>query len=163
MTHQFEPELILRTLVRHAVDFVVIGALAAYLQGSPLPTLDVDITPDPDLGNLGRLSDALTELEAKIRSASVDPLAFSHTARSLSSVNVWNLTTRYGDLDISLVPSGTQGFADLRRDAFDIDIGGVSVLLASLADIIRSKEAAGRDKDRRALPVLREILARRQP
>jgi hypothetical protein len=31
--------------------------------------------------------------------------------------------------------------------------------VASLADVIRSKEAAGRDKDHLVLPVLRRILA----
>ena len=37
----------------------------------------------------------------------------------------------------------------------------VVLSIASLADIIRSKQAANRDKDRRVLPVLREILDKR--
>ncbi|MCA1712722.1 MAG: hypothetical protein LC789_14245 [Actinobacteria bacterium] len=41
----------------------------------------------------------------------------------------------------------------------EVVLRGTTVRLASLADIVRSKEAAGRDKDRRALPVLRELLA----
>ena len=44
--------------------------------------------------------------------------------------------------------------------AVEVTVRGVPVLLASLADIVRSKDAAGRDKDRRALPVPRELLAR---
>jgi hypothetical protein len=40
-----------------------------------------------------------------------------------------------------------------------MELRGARVQVASLADIVRSKEAAGRDKDRRALPVLRELLA----
>jgi hypothetical protein len=32
--------------------------------------------------------------------------------------------------------------------------------VASLADVIKSKEAAGRDKDQRVLPTLRKLLAR---
>lgn len=67
-----------------------------------------------------------------------------------------NLATTHGDLDISFTPSGTQGYADLRRDAVEVVLRGTPV---RLADVIRSKEAAGRDKDRRALPVLRELLA----
>jgi predicted nucleotidyltransferase len=73
---------------------------------------------------------------------------------------VWNLTTRYGDLDISFVPTGTGGYDDLVRDAIEVELRGTRVQLASLADIVRSKDAAGRDKDHRALPVLRELLAR---
>jgi hypothetical protein len=55
-------------------------------------------------------------------------------------------------------PSGTHGYDDLRRDAIELEILGVQVPLASLADIIRSKEAADRPKDRLTLPVLRRIL-----
>ena len=74
---------------------------------------------------------------------------------------VWNLRTPHGDLDIWFVPAGTRGYADLRRDAREISFRGMHIVVASLADVVRSKEATGRDKDRRALPVLREILARR--
>jgi hypothetical protein len=34
------------------------------------------------------------------------------------------------------------------------------VNVASLADVIRSKEAAGREKDRAVLPILRRVLER---
>jgi len=157
---KFDPETILTTLVDHGVDFIVIGALAAYLQGSPLPTLDVDITPKPDPDNLERLWAALTEIDAKIRSEGTEPLPFSHNARSLAAADTWNLSTRYGDLDITRTPAGTGGYDDLSQEAITVRIGDSRVRLASLADVIRSKEAAGRDKDRRALPVLRELLSR---
>jgi len=157
---EFRPDEIFAVLQRTDVQCVVIGGMAAFLQGSPLPTNDVDITPSADLENLARLSDALTELDARVRAEGVDPLPFSHDAQSLAAAQVLNLTTRFGDLDISLVPAGTRGYDDLRRDAVEVQIRGTRVLLASLADIVRSKGAAGRDRDRRALPVLRELLAR---
>jgi len=68
-------------------------------------------------------------------------------------------TNMDADLDPSFRPSGTQGFDDLRRDATQVVVRGTPVLLASFQDIVRSKEAAGRDKDRRALPILRELVA----
>ncbi len=164
MPGDFRPHDILRVLIEREVEFVVIGGFAANMHGSPLPTLDIDITPRQSLPNLQRLSDALRDLDAKVRAVELDePLPFSHDATSLAAVHVWNLHTLHGDLDISFVPSGTTGFDDLRRDAVVEDLRGLSVVVASLADVIRSKEAAGRDKDRRALPVLREILARRLP
>jgi hypothetical protein len=43
---------ILGSLRRHRVDFVVIGAIAAIAQGYPLPTQDLDVTPDPRPDNL---------------------------------------------------------------------------------------------------------------
>ena len=50
------------------------------------------------------------------------------------------------------------GYGDLRRDARLETIDGVEVQIASLADIIRSKEAAGRFKDQAQLPALRRTL-----
>ena len=70
---------------------------------------------------------------------------------------MWNLVTDLGRLDIAFEPSGTQGYADVARDAVHLTILGTEVDVASLADVIRSKEAAGRDKDRLVLPVLRRI------
>jgi hypothetical protein len=156
----FEPAKIAEVLARHDVECVYIGGFAAYLYGSSLLTTDVDIVPAGTKGNYARLSAALKELNAKVRAEGVEPLPFSHDADSLVAVGVWNLTTDYGDLDVTAEPSGTQGYPDLHRASTRADLNGVSIELASLADIIRSKEAAGRDKDRRALPVLRELLAR---
>lgn len=159
---EFRPEEILRALSDQRVEYVLIGGLAAAVHGSPLLTTDVDITPEASRENLARLSDALRDLDARVRSRDLDEaLPFNHDADSLAAAQVWNLSTRAGDLDISFVPSGTLGFADLSRDAVPVAIHGITVRLSSLADVVRSKEAAGRDKDRRSLPVLREILARR--
>ena len=157
---EFAPEDIVRELASHGVAFVLIGGFAAWMQGSPIPTEDVDIVPATGRDNYARLSAALTELDAHVRAEGVEPLPFAHDADSLAAAQIWNLTTKYGDLDITAVPAGTRGYDDLRRDAIDVQIRGVHVRLASLADIVRSKEAAGRDKDRRALPVLRELVAR---
>lgn len=153
---------ILGVLEKHHVKYVLIGGLAAIVHGSPFPTEDLDITPDTSPENLGRLSDALRELGAKVRAAELDePLPFNHDAVSLAAVGIWNLVTSHGVLDISMVPSGTAGFADLKRDAQAHSIFGILVPVASLADVIRSKQAANRNKDLRVLPTLREILARR--
>ena len=160
----FDPESIVAVLAKHGVNGVYIGGFAAFLQGSPIPTTDVDLTPSADRETLTQLSTALYELDAKVRAAELDePLPFHHDATSLAAGGIWNLTTMYGDLDITFMPSGTQGYDDLKRDAITVELRGVSVRLASLADIVRSKEAAGRDKDRRALPVRRELLARQRP
>lgn len=141
---------------------MVIGGFAASLLGSPFVTLDLDITPEQTEANLTKLSSALTDLQARIRAQGVDGgLPFGHDAQSLGAVGVWNLTTPHGHLDISFVPNGTQGYADLVRDAADVAAFGLVVPVASLADVIRSKQAANRPKDQRVLPVLREILAAR--
>ena len=71
-----------------------------------------------------------------------------------------NLTTTYGDLDITFHPSGTDGYPDLIKNAEERHLGTVTIRIATLADIVRSKAAAGRDKDIEALTELYELLRR---
>jgi hypothetical protein len=160
---EFDPARILEVLRSNEVDFVLIGGLAAAAHGAPYPTYDVDIVPASDPGNLARLSGALSELNARVRAEGVEGgLPFSHDADSLAAVAVWNLVTDHGALDLSFLPSGTDGFSDLKREAVETPTFGVVVRLASLGDVIRSKQAANRPKDQIVLPSLREILSRRR-
>jgi len=155
----FDPAEIVRVLDAHGVRYVLIGGFAATIHGAAYVTTDLDIAPDPAADNVERLSGALADLDARVRAPDTPGgIPFAHDARSLAAVGVWNLVTRVGDLDISFVPSGTHGYADLRRDAVTLSIHGTEVTVASLADVVRSKEAAGRDKDRAALPILRRLL-----
>lgn len=148
----------LRALVQHGVRFVVIGGFAANYHGSIEVTVDLDITPERSIENLDRLSAALVQLSARVRAQGVEPLPFRHDGQSLMKVDVWNLTTPHGDLDISFTPAATQGYADLHRSATLDHVLGVEIEVASLADVVRSKEAANRPKDHRTLPTLRRLL-----
>lgn len=146
-------------LDRHGVRYVLVGGLAAVLHGSPLPTLDADICPATDPDNLVRLAGALEELDARIRTPdTADGVAFPRTAAFLEGIGLLNLMTRLGDLDLAFAPAGTQGFPDLAARACPMIIRGVTVLVARLEDVIRSKEAANRPRDHRALPMLRQLL-----
>ena len=65
---RLRPEGILETLAHHGVDYVVIGGVAAILQGVALPrTLDLDVAASHGKTNLRRLSAALEEMGAKLR------------------------------------------------------------------------------------------------
>src|SRR5262245_50839718 len=115
-------------LQRHGVRYVLIGGLAAVLQGSPLPTLDADICPSGEADNLQRLAAALAELEARIRTpATAEGVRFPHDAGFLANVQLLNLVTRYGDLDLSFRPAGTDGFSDLAPRALTVEIRGYKV------------------------------------
>lgn len=157
---RFDPEAILRALVERRVEFVLIGGVAATLHGSNLRTGDVDICPRREPENLERLAAVLRELEARVRTEGVpDGLPFDPDGAFLGKVELLNLTTRFGDFDLSFRPSGTEGFEDLWPGHVKFDLEGLLVPTASLADIVRSKEAAGRRKDQEALPTLRALLA----
>ena len=157
----FDPERLIRTLHRHKVRFVLIGALAARLHGFPRLTADADITPATDKPNLERLAAALRELNARVYTESIpEGLAFDCSATTLSRAKIWNLVTIAGRLDLAFVPSGTQGYDDLAKNAERFEAFGVKFDAASLDDIIRSKEAAGRPKDLDDVVLLRALKRR---
>jgi hypothetical protein len=161
---ELDAESIVATLNTYGVKYVVIGAFAAQLHGAPIPrTRDVDVTPASDAANLKRLSAALHELGARVRIAD-DPegVPFDHDGPSLGRARVWNLTSPHGEFDISFVPSGTEGYEDLARNAQVIESHGEPVPVADLHDVIRSKEAAGRPKDIVHLPILIQTAQRRR-
>lgn len=159
---EFDPVGLLRALDGAGVRFVVIGGIAARLRGVPLLTEDVDITPDTQVANLEALVIALRRLNARLRTASdPDGVRFPLEPEMLRAAGHWTLVTDLGDLDIAFVPSGTSGYADLVRSADPITVAEnptLRIQVASLGDVIRSKEAAGRAKDRAALPLLRRTL-----
>lgn len=151
---------LIETLQRHKVVYVLIGGIAALFHGSPFPTEDADIAPATDDHNLVRLAAALRELNARVRTDSAPTgIAFRCDAQALTQAQTWHLITDAGDLDIAFRPSGTEGYPDLHRDATEANLYNATVEIASLADVIRSKQAANRPKDQRVLPTLREILA----
>ena len=74
---------------------------------------------------------------------------------SLAAAEVWNLICADGEFVISFYPEGFDGgYAQLVVNAHHLRVGEVEVVVADLADVIRSKESAGRPKDLRILPAL---------
>lgn len=156
-----DPERLIKVLAKHRVRFVLIGALAARLQGFPRLTADADITPARNRDNLEQLARALRELDARVFTEAVpEGLPFDCSAETLSRAEMWNLVTAAGRLDVAFTPSGTAGYEDLIQRALKFEVYGTELLAASLEDIIRSKEAADRPQDRQDVLVMREMLRR---
>lgn len=157
-----DPELLFCTLARHDVDFVLIGALAARLQGFPRLTADADITPSRKADNLGRLAAALRDLDAKVFTETIpEGLPFDCSATMLARGDMWNLVTSAGRLDIAFEPSGTEGFDDLTEHAVRFEVYGIELMVSSLPDIARSKRAADRPQDRHDVLIIEEMLRKR--
>jgi len=158
---QFRPDVILAVLHQHHVRYVVIGGFAATLNGSASPTYDIDIVPDPAPDNLGALSSALRDLDARIRVDGIPGgVPFAHDAAVLAQITVLNLVTRAGELDVALHPAGIADFGTWDAGAVSIVVLGTPTRIAGIGDVIASKEAADRDKDRAVLPMLRELARR---
>lgn len=146
----FEPLRVLRALDRRDVDYVLIGGVAAVLQGSPLPTYDVDITPAPGARNRARLLAALADLGA-ITLTDVDS-----TEQALAEETDLSFYTPFGHIDVHHQPAGFTSYAELRRGSRPIPLASdLTVSTLSLRDIVRSRIATG---ETRQLPALETAL-----
>jgi hypothetical protein len=162
---RFQPDVILRSLIDHGVRFVLIGGLAAQAHGSPSLTGDLDICYARDGANLARLAATLSELSAVRRGLPVDaPRMPPLDARTLRAGGLFTLVTTAGDFDLLATPDPGFDYEHLCASAVSTTIAGQPVLVASLADLIEMKRAAGRPKDRIELEILgalREEIDRR--
>ncbi len=87
---------ILKVLVEHKVDFIVVGGLGAVLHGAPIMTFDLDIVHSQEDKNLNRLVTALMKLKAIYREQPERGLKKEH----LYSPGHHLLVTKEGLLDI---------------------------------------------------------------
>ena len=160
MTPHFDPLSALRVLLRHEVEFVVIGGMAGRVWGSPSVTNDLDICYSRTESNLARLSSALLELEANLRGVD-DPVPFTPDVPTLFAGDAFTLTTSAGFLDVMATVGGVVGFDELQRTAEPVELADLVVPIASLLDLIRMKRAAGRPKDLIEIEVLGAVLEER--
>jgi hypothetical protein len=144
-------------LAKAQVEFVVVGGISAVLQGAPLPTIDLDICYRRTPENIARLVKTLAPLRPRPRGFPPDlPFIFDDRTIQLGS----NFTLEIGDesLDLLGVMSGIGRYEQIIHEAQDLMVGPCRVKVLSLAQLIATKEAAGRPKDLAALPMLRAAL-----
>ncbi len=147
MEPDLDPRPILETLVRHGVDFVLIGGLAGVALGSALQTFDVDIAYGRTRENLERIAEALIELGATPRGAPRD-VSFQLDAKTLLAGANFTFDTRYGSLDILGDPAGSPPYEKLREAGERLEVAGFQITVSSIDHLIAMKEATGRTKDK---------------
>lgn len=134
---RFDPVRVLRVLSDQDVAFVVVGMGAGYLLGAPYPSYNIDITPRTDSGNVARLERVLALLEAR-------PLTWDGwravTDHSLAEFR--RLMTAAGPVNVVDEPWGLGDYDHVKVGAASLEVAeGLVVSVASLEDVIRSKEA----------------------
>ncbi|HWT91214.1 MAG TPA: hypothetical protein VN179_08870 [Solirubrobacterales bacterium] len=154
---------LLEPLVRHGVDFVLIGGMAGIAHGSSYPSYDLDVAYARDKANVRRLVSALEEIEVRLRGAPAD-LPFQLDERTLENGANFTFVTPFGDFDVLADIGGIRSYRDLVAAAEEKEIFGLSIRVASLDHLIAMKGAANRPKDRNMLEeyiVLADEIRRR--
>ena len=130
-------------LAHHGVRYLFIGKSGAILLGYPDTTQDADLFPERSPGNGRRLVDALRDLGF--------PLTEAEAAEIERGKDFVQIRSGPFDIDLVFAPDGIERFADAWARRIDVD--GFPVCHPD--DIIASKAAANRVKDRESLPRLR--------
>ncbi len=130
------------------LDAVLIGNAAAAIQGAPVTTVDFDFMFRTTPMNLAKLKRFAHRLEAVI-------LRPYYPASALFRV----MNDERGlQADFMPVIHGVKSFNSLRSRAVKVELGDHGLWVAHLADIIASKRAAGRPRDKAVLDVLEKTL-----
>jgi hypothetical protein len=138
-----------------AVDFVLIGGVAARAHGSARVTQDVDIVYHRSPANLERLVRALKPFKPYLRGAPPG-LPFEWSVPTLRAGLNFTLSTTAGDIDLfGEVPGGGR-FDDLVPHTITAAIYGGNTLILDIPWLIRTKRATGRPRD---LEAIAELLA----
>ena len=155
-----DPRRVFATLARHRVDYVTIGGFAVIAHGHTRNTRDVDFVARSDLANLERLAAAFRELGAELWGVDAHLLGIDvYDPRVLANGANFTLQTEAGGLDFfNEVPGGVP-YDELRDRALEVEVGGITIPVAALEDLIRMKLAAGRPRDLDDIRVLTERSA----
>ena len=136
-----------KAMQHHKLEAVLIGNAAA-LQGASVTTIDIDFFFRRTPANVRKLKAIADELEAVVMRPYYPASAFWRIVRDRDGLQ----------LDFMETIHGFCSFEGVRRRATEAQIGGARILVADLADIIRSKRAAARPQDLAVLPILEEVL-----
>jgi len=135
---------LMRAIRWERLDVVLIGHVAAAIHGASVTTLDFDFMFRETPVTMATLKRVAASLEAVILWPFYPVSKFYRMVDDSTGLQA----------DFKPVIHGVRSFGGLRSRAEERAVGGVSLLVASLDDIIASKKAAGRDRDLAVLPIL---------
>ena len=151
---------ILERLIDAGVDFILVGGLAAVVQGAPVTTMDVDIVHNQTPENIAKLLDFLKSVDAYHRRP--DDKLIQPKERDLSGKGHALFVTRFGPLDVLAVIEEGKGYGELIEHTIEVDFRGRTIRVLDLKMLIQLKRTSRDPKDRQRLPVLEETLRQLQ-
>jgi hypothetical protein len=139
------------------VEFILVGGMAAVLNGAPVHTYDVDIVPARNEENIAKLLRVLDSIDAIYR---IQPARrLKPDASHLRSPGHHNLITSLCALDVLGTIGRGLAYEDLLPHTREMEISeGIRIRVLNLAKIIALKEEIAGEKDLGTLPILRRTL-----
>ena len=151
---------LLEGLMEAGVDFILVGGLAAVVQGAPVTTMDVAIVHRQTPDNIAKLIEFLKSVGAIHRRP--DHKVIPAKGGDISGKGHALFTTRLGPLDIFVVIEEGRAYGDLLEHTADIAFRGHTIHVLNLETMIPLKKTSTDPKDRQRLPVLEETLRQQE-
>jgi predicted nucleotidyltransferase len=152
---------LLRRLTDAGIEFVIIGGYAAITYGSSYLTRDVDICALLTEDNVARIRRALADWNPRHRLTTQRLSFLQHPPPGLTLNNL-HLQTDMGVIDILTSVLGVGDYERLKSNSERVEVDGKEYRVISLEDLIKAKEALGRERDLLTAKELRAIAAKRR-
>ena len=139
---------IAQLLEQYGLEAILIGNAAAALAGAPVTTVDLDFLFRKTPGNLKKLRAIAADLDAAILRPYYPVSDLFRLQRDEDNLQI----------DFMATIDGISSFEGLRKRSTRVAFHDAHLQVADLADIIKSKKAAGRPRDRAVLEILERTL-----
>ena len=147
---------ILEGLAEAGVEFILVGGLAAVVQGAPVTAMDVDIVHNRSPENIAKLLSFLKSIEAFHRRP--DEKVIEPKEGDISGKGHALFTTRLGALDVLAVIEEGRAYEDLIEHTVEIDFRTHTIRVLDLEILIQLKKNSTDPKEIQRLPVYEETL-----
>lgn len=147
---------LLKKLNEAAVEFILVGGLAAVAQGAPITTFDLDIVHRRSDKNISRLYRLLASIDACYRRP--DEKIIRPLEEDLKGRGHLLLMTSFGPLDILAVIEKGMGYQELLPFSVEITFHGYKMRVLHLETMIELKHDSSRPMDKYRLRIYEETL-----
>jgi len=151
-----DPGTLLKSLNEAGIEFILVGGLAAVVQGVPVTTFDVDIVHRRTEENVTKLLKFLQSIDAYHRR--LDDKIIEPNEKDLKGKGHVLLTTHLGPLDLLATIEEGRDFEGLLADTIEVESHGHTIRVLSLETIVALKRGSKDPKDQYRLPILEETL-----
>ena len=147
---------ILEGLLEAEIKFILVGGLAAVVQGAPVTTMDVDIVHNRSPENISKLIAFLKSIDATYRRP--DDKVIGPKEGDISGMGYFLFTTRFGPLDVLAFIEQGKDYEDLLEHTVEIEFRGHIIRVLNLKTLVELKKTSRDAKDKQRLIVLEETL-----
>lgn len=154
-----DSDLLLKRLIEHKVEFVIVGGFAAVAHGVTLVTQDMDVCCRFSVENLLRLQRALDGLRP-VHRITPQRLPLTLTADNCGELKNLYISTDIGVLDCLGSITGVGDFEDVLAGSMEIELEVGTCRILTVDALITAKRAMDRPRDAEAVLQLEAIRER---